>query len=158
MREAKPGRPAASCANAPSSLRAWRPVIVARATRADGSSSSRRTARRSNATDLPDPDGPVSMAAPSKRAATIVSARVIGRQADLGTIEPGKIADLVVLDRDPRTDIRNTLAIHAVMQSGRLRDGETMDELWPEVKSLPRRWYCDDRPPGTPDPCAQQRK
>lgn len=87
-------------------------------------------------------------------AATIGSAKVIGRDADLGTIEPGKIADLVVLDRDPRANIRNTLAVHAVMQAGRLRDGETLDELWPEPRMLPRRWYCDDRPPGTPDPCA----
>jgi hypothetical protein len=91
-------------------------------------------------------------------AATIGSARTIGREDDLGTIEAGKIADLVVLDRDPRANIRNTLAIHAVMQSGRLRDGETLDELWPNASPLGRRWYCDDRPPETPDPCAQSAK
>ncbi|MCB2047340.1 MAG: PD40 domain-containing protein [Novosphingobium sp.] len=86
-------------------------------------------------------------------AATIGSARTIGREADLGTVEAGKIADLVILDRDPTVDIRNTLSIHAVMQAGRLRDGKTMDELWPVPSKLPRRWYCDDRPPGTPDSC-----
>ncbi len=86
-------------------------------------------------------------------AATRGSAAVIGRETDLGSIEPGKLADLIILDRDPRTDIRNALAIDAVMLEGRLRDGDTLDELWPQTRPLPRRWWCDDRPPGTPDPC-----
>ena len=41
-------------------------------------------------------------------AATAGSAETIGRLDDLGTIEPGKLADLVILDRDPLADIRNT--------------------------------------------------
>lgn len=89
------------------------------------------------------------------RAATIDAARVIGHEADLGSLEVGKVADLVILDRDPLHDIRNTRTIVAVMQAGRLRDGETMDEIWPEQRPLARRWYCDDRPPGSPDPCRQ---
>jgi len=90
------------------------------------------------------------------RAGTIGSATHIGRGADFGSIEPGKYADLVVLDRDPLKDVSNTLSIAAVMEGGRLRDGRTLDELWPESRPLPRRWYCDDRPPGTPDPCSSQ--
>lgn len=86
-------------------------------------------------------------------AGTIGSAKVIGREADLGSIEPGKIADLVILDRDPLANIENTLAINAVMLDGVLRDGRTMDETWPERRPLARRWYCDDRPPGSEDPC-----
>ncbi len=39
-------------------------------------------------------------------------------EADYGTLEAGKIADLIVLDADPLTDIRNTLAIDRVMQMG----------------------------------------
>ncbi|MBV9527483.1 MAG: PD40 domain-containing protein [Sphingomonas sp.] len=86
------------------------------------------------------------------RAATLGSAEAIGREADLGSIEPGKIADLVILDRDPRADIRNSLSIASVMQGGKLYDGSTLDELWPHAHSFPRAWYRDDRPPGEPDP------
>jgi imidazolonepropionase-like amidohydrolase len=51
-------------------------------------------------------------------AATGGNAKFIGA-ADLGTIAPHKWADLVVLDRDPLTDIRNTRAIHSVYVAGR---------------------------------------
>lgn len=53
-------------------------------------------------------------------AATGGAARIIGAERDLGTIEPGKWADLVILDADPTADIRNTRRIRAVMQAGRL--------------------------------------
>jgi Tol biopolymer transport system component len=85
------------------------------------------------------------------RAATLGSAEAIGREMDLGSLESGKIADLVVLDRDPLADIRNTLSISAVMQGGRLYNAETLDEVWPISRPFPRPWYRDDRPPGTPD-------
>jgi len=88
------------------------------------------------------------------RAGTIGSAAAIGRAAEFGSLEPGKFADLVILNRDPLADIANTLAIDSVVLGGRIRDGRTMDEQWPEARALPRRWYCDDRPPGTHDPCA----
>lgn len=86
------------------------------------------------------------------RAGTLGSAQAIGREADLGSIDPRKIADVVVLDKDPRSDIRNTLAITMVMQGGRLYDAATLNELWPVSRPFPRPWYWDDRPPGAPDP------
>ena len=55
-------------------------------------------------------------------AATGAAARIIGAEQDLGTIEVGKSADLVVLDADPVADIRNTRRIQAVLQSGRVLD------------------------------------
>jgi imidazolonepropionase-like amidohydrolase len=53
------------------------------------------------------------------RAATLAPAAFLGRAHDLGSIAPGKRADLVVLDADPLLDIRNTRRIHAVILDGR---------------------------------------
>ncbi|WP_405060421.1 amidohydrolase family protein [Kribbella sp. NBC_01505] len=53
-------------------------------------------------------------------AATAEPARFLGLARDLGTVEAGKIADLVVLDADPLTDIRNTRRIHTVITRGRV--------------------------------------
>jgi Amidohydrolase family len=52
------------------------------------------------------------------RAATIEPARLVGLDRELGTVEPGKLADLVVLDADPLADIRNTTRIHTVLTRG----------------------------------------
>jgi imidazolonepropionase-like amidohydrolase len=54
------------------------------------------------------------------RAATLVSAQALGISDSLGTIAVGKVADLVVLNADPTTDIANTLTVSAVMKAGRL--------------------------------------
>lgn len=55
-------------------------------------------------------------------AATRGGAEAMGRSADLGTVEEGKLADLVILDADPLADIRNTRAIHRVLKGGKLFD------------------------------------
>ena len=54
--------------------------------------------------------------------ATGSSARILGADKDLGTIEVGKWADLVILDADPLADIRNTRRIWQVFEAGRLVD------------------------------------
>jgi hypothetical protein len=56
------------------------------------------------------------------QAATVNPAKSMGRTADLGTVEPGKIADLVLLGADPLADIRNTTQIQAVWLEGKYFD------------------------------------
>jgi imidazolonepropionase-like amidohydrolase len=59
-------------------------------------------------------------------AATSIAARVLQAEQDLGTIAPGRIADLVILDADPLLDIRNTRRIWRVIQGGRLVDRDAL--------------------------------
>ncbi|HEX8209919.1 MAG TPA: amidohydrolase family protein [Longimicrobium sp.] len=56
------------------------------------------------------------------RAATLNPARYLGALDSLGTVAPGRLADLVILDANPLADIRNTTRIHAVVSNGRLVD------------------------------------
>jgi imidazolonepropionase-like amidohydrolase len=63
------------------------------------------------------------------RAATINGARKIGMEKDIGSLEVGKLADLVVLNDNPLAEIRNSDHIASVMINGRLYDAVTMNEI-----------------------------
>jgi Tol biopolymer transport system component len=78
------------------------------------------------------------------RTATIFPAMFIGIDRDVGSLEVGKLADLVVLNSDPLANIRNTTDIRYVMKGGALYDGGTLDQIWPEAKPFQRfYWYTD---------------
>jgi imidazolonepropionase-like amidohydrolase len=80
------------------------------------------------------------------RSATIRGAEAIGYEQDLGSIEPGKLADLVVLDKNPLEDIPNTNTVRYVVKNGELFEGDTLNAVWPQAKPLPKQWWWDEKP------------
>ena len=77
----------------------------------------------------------------SLRAGTIESARSLGMDRDIGSLEVGKLADLVILTADPSADIRNSDDIERVMLGGRLYDARTMNEVVTgDARRLPYWW------------------
>lgn len=63
------------------------------------------------------------------RGSTIEPARMLGMEKEIGTVEPGKLADLVLLDRDPLQGIRNTQQISVVIADGKVFDRAALDAL-----------------------------
>ena len=74
-------------------------------------------------------------------AATRHGAEMIGVAQDIGSIAPGKLADLVVLDADPLADIRHSDDIAYVVKNGEVFAGGSLDQVWPVAKPLPEQWW-----------------
>lgn len=83
------------------------------------------------------------------KSATLNPARYLGLDKDIGSLEPGKLADLVILDGDVLKDIRQSDRISKVMLGGRLYDIPTMNEVWPRQKAR-KPFFFDGRDAAAP--------
>ncbi len=72
--------------------------------------------------------------------ATRNGAAYLGMAKDLGSLEPGKLADIAVIDGDPLADIRQSEKVRYTMVNGRLYDATTLDEVGSSAKR-PRYWW-----------------
>jgi len=70
------------------------------------------------------------------RVATINAAKYVGKDKDFGTIERGKVADLVLLDLNPLMDIHNTTKINLVILGGKVFDRAALDKMMPKASAL----------------------
>ena len=77
------------------------------------------------------------------RTATVDPAKHLGVFKDIGSLEKGKLADLVSLDANPMDDIRNTDKIDKVMLGGRLYDAKTMNETVTGTSKRAPYWWED---------------
>ncbi|WP_040605766.1 amidohydrolase family protein [Salisaeta longa] len=75
------------------------------------------------------------------RAATLSGARYLGLHNDIGSLTEGKLADLLVLSKNPLADIRNSTSIEQVMVGGRLYDADTMDEVGNHPNERPKLYW-----------------
>ncbi|HKS06229.1 MAG TPA: amidohydrolase family protein [Gemmatimonadaceae bacterium] len=75
------------------------------------------------------------------RVGTIFGAVSIGLDKDLGSVEAGKLADLIVFDANPLVNIRAVLSPRYVMRNGFLYESATLNEVWPTERKLAQPWW-----------------
>ena len=84
------------------------------------------------------------------KVATIKGARAIGLDGDLGSIEVGKLADILILEKNPLDDLRNTNSLTHVIKNGKVFDANTLDEVWPQERKAERFNWQTKKPTNLP--------
>ena len=80
------------------------------------------------------------------KVATILGATGLGLDKDLGSLETGKLADILILDKNPLDNIRNSNTIRYVIKGGTMYDGNTCDEVYPVSRKYDRKEWMDVKP------------
>lgn len=84
------------------------------------------------------------------RVATILGAEALGLDDDLGTLEKGKLADILIMDKNPLENIRNSNTLTHVIKNGKVYDADTLDEVWPQAKKAEKFNWQTKEPKGLP--------
>ncbi|WP_024772694.1 amidohydrolase family protein [Aquimarina macrocephali] len=84
------------------------------------------------------------------RVATTLGAEALGLDTDLGSIEIGKLADILILSKNPLENIRNTNTLTHVIKNGRVYNANTLDEEWPKKQKAEIFHWQTKKPNGLP--------
>lgn len=75
------------------------------------------------------------------RAGTLGGAKYLGMDKELGSLEPGKLADLLVLDSNPLENLRHTRTVRYTVLNGRVYEAATLDQVWPREEKRPQLFF-----------------
>jgi len=84
------------------------------------------------------------------RVATISGATALGLDGDLGSLAPGKLADILIMDQNPLENIRHTNTLTHVVKNGVVYEANTLDEIAPVAKKAPAFDWQTKKPAGIP--------
>jgi imidazolonepropionase-like amidohydrolase len=84
------------------------------------------------------------------KVATIHGAKALGLDDDLGTLETGKLADILIIDKNPLENLRNTNTITHVVKDGVVYDANTLDEVAPVAKKADEFTWQTKKPENIP--------